>query len=276
MLERESGIPLLERTGRTVRLTDAGRIAVRHAAALLDAMDAAEAELAALKAGRPAGTVRVGAFQSAFLQLVAPAIAATAADHHDIRVEAAEVEVEDAVAALRLGQFDLLVGEEYEGHPHPIRVDLLREPLIHEQVRVVLPREHPLATRAQVPLDALHDASWAGTQPGTAHREMLVWACRRLGGFEPDVRYSSDDFLIQLELVRTTGACAQLPDLVLANGAPGVAVRPVAGRGMGRSVFVLTRGARTPAVDLVAAALRDVACAEPDARAGGAHGPATA
>jgi DNA-binding transcriptional LysR family regulator len=255
-LEREAGLPLLERAGRTLRLTDAGRAAVRHAAVLLDAMEAAEAELAALGAGHPAGTVRVGAFQSAFLQLVAPAVAAVLRAHPGIRVEAAEVEVTDALPALRLGHLDVLVGEEYAGEPQPVHADLRREPLLDEQVRVVLPLGHPLAAGGEVPLDALRDVAWAGTQPGTAHRAMLVRTCRRLGGFEPDIRYSSDDVLIQLELVRTTGACALLPELVFAPGAPGVLTRPLAGPGVARSVFVLTRRARTPAVEQVTRALR--------------------
>src|SRR5918996_333388 len=78
VLEREAGAKLLERTGRNVRLTDAGRVLVRHAATLLDGMEAAEAEVAAIAAGRPAGVVRLSAFQSAFLRLVAPAIATLA------------------------------------------------------------------------------------------------------------------------------------------------------------------------------------------------------
>src|SRR5919112_1944725 len=45
VLEREAGVALLERSGRTVRLTDAGRVLVRHAAALLDGVEAAEAEV---------------------------------------------------------------------------------------------------------------------------------------------------------------------------------------------------------------------------------------
>ena len=259
VLEREAGTALLERAGRGVRLTEAGRVLVRHAHALLDGVEAAEAELAALAAGRPAGAVRVASFQSAFLRIVAPAMATLARTHPDVRVEATEVEVELAVPALRLQQLDAVVGDEYEGHPRPIDADLAREPLLHEQVRLVLPATHPLARRRRVPLARLAGADWAATQPGTGHREMLIRACRRLGGFEPDLRHASDDFLILLELVRTTGACALLPDLVLAHGAPGVAVRTPAEGAIGREVFLITRRARTPAVAAVAAALRAAA-----------------
>ena len=84
-------------------------------------------------------------------------------------------------------------------------------------------------------------------------------AVRQLGGFEPDLRYSSDDFLILLELVRTAGAAALLPDLVLASGAAGVATRRPAEGAIRREVFLLTRRSRTPAVAAVADALRAAA-----------------
>jgi DNA-binding transcriptional LysR family regulator len=259
VLEREAGAKLLERTGRNVRLTDAGRVLVRHAASLLDGMEAAEAELAEVAAGRPAGVVRVSAFQSAFLRIVAPAVATVARSHPDVRVEAAEVEVEEGVPALRLQQLDIVVGDEYEGQPRPVEADLRREPLVREEVRLVMPASHALARRRRVPMARLADADWAACQPGTGHCEMQIRACRQLGGFEPDLRYASDDFLILLELVRTTGACALLPDLVLGYGAPGVAVRALAEGTIGREVFLLTRATRTPAVAAVAAALKAAA-----------------
>jgi DNA-binding transcriptional LysR family regulator len=169
------------------------------------------------------------------------------------------------VPALRLQQLDAVVGDEYEGLPRAVHADLTRESLIHEQVRLVLPASHPLARRRKVPIAELADAEWAACQPGTGHREMQIRACRRLGGFEPDLRHASDDFLILLELVRTTGACALLPDLVLGHGAPGVAVRSLAEGTIGREVFLITRASRTPAVAAVAEGLT---AASRDARAG--------
>lgn len=257
VLEREAGTPLLERVGRNVRLTAAGHVLVRHAAILLEGVEAAEAELASVAAGRVAGVVRIASFQSAFLRIVAPAVRALAVTHPNIRVEATEGEVEQAVPALRLQQLDLVVGDEYDGLPRPVHADLQREPLLRERIRVVLPEDHPEAKADRVQISHLADIPWAACQPGTGHREMQVRVCREYGGFEPDLRYSSDDFLILLELVRTTGAAALLPDLVLRHGTPGVVVRRPAEADVGRAVYLLTRRARTPPVDAVAAALRD-------------------
>jgi len=262
VLEREAGTPLLERVGRNVRLTAAGQVLVRHAATLLAEVEAAEAELAAVAAGRVAGVVRIASFQSAFLRIVAPAVRALAVSHPDIRVEVTEGEVEQAVPALRLQQLDVVVGDEYDGLPRPVHADLQREPLLRECVRVVLPEDHPEANAERVKVSRLAEIPWAACQPGTGHREMHVRVCREYGGFEPDLRYSSDDFLILLELVRTTGAAALLPDLVLRHGTPGIVVRRPAEADVGRAVYLLTRRARTPPVAAVAAALQASAAKE--------------
>ena len=60
MLEREAGVPLLERAGRGVRLTDAALVLVTHAEALLERAAVAEAELAAAS-GAVAGRARIAA-----------------------------------------------------------------------------------------------------------------------------------------------------------------------------------------------------------------------
>jgi len=259
VLEREAGAPLLERVGRNVRLTDAGQVLVRHAATLLDGVEAAEAELADVAAGKVAGIVRVAAFQSAFLRIVAPTVRDLDINQPGIRVEGRESEVEEAVPALRLQHLDVVIGDEYDDQPRPIHADLFRDHLVHEPVRLVMPERHRLASRRKVSLQELASQAWAACNPGTGHREMQIRISRQLGGFEPDLRYSSDDFLILLELVRTTGACALLPDLVLGYDAPGVVVRDLTEGSIGREVFLLTRRNRTPAVDAVTDALKQQA-----------------
>jgi DNA-binding transcriptional LysR family regulator len=259
VLEREVGARLLERVGRRVRLTDAGHVLVRHADILLEGAEAAEAEVAAVAAGRLTGTVRVAAFQSAFLRIVAPAIRALAEQRPGIRVEATETEVELAAPALRLHQLDVLVGDEYEGQPRALHAEFQRETVMRERINIVLPADHPQASAKRIGLDELVGLPWAACQPGTGHYEMHLRACRQIGRFEPDVRYTSDDFTILLDLVRTTGAGALLPDLVVGFDPPGVVVRPFKSGGVGREVFLLTRQSRTPTVEAVAGILMSVA-----------------
>src|SRR6187455_1817565 len=79
MLERETGVRLLERVGRGVRLTDPALVLVEHADALLERAAQAEADLAAA-AGTVAGRARIAAFESVALGIALPAIEALGGD----------------------------------------------------------------------------------------------------------------------------------------------------------------------------------------------------
>jgi DNA-binding transcriptional LysR family regulator len=258
VLEREAGVALTERVGRGLRLTEAGHVLAAHAATLLAAAEEAEADLA--RAGRAvAGTVRIAAFQTAMLHLVIPAAAAVQREHPDLRIEVVEAEVEEALPALRHQRLDLLIGDEYDGLPRERHADLHRERLLREQVRVILPAAHPAARARRRPaLSALADAVWSSARVGSGHHAMVLNACRTLGGFEPDLRHTSNDLLILLELVRTAGAIALLPDLVQTAGDVSVRARTPAEGAIHRDVYALTRrtGGTRPALVAVREALR--------------------
>src|ERR687884_1062640 len=99
MLEREAGVPLLERAGRGVRLTDAALVLVEHAEALLERAALAEADLAAA-AGTVAGRARIAGFQSVALRIAIPAMGRLARDAPRLRCEFFEAEPEHALPAL--------------------------------------------------------------------------------------------------------------------------------------------------------------------------------
>ena len=79
ILETEAGVPLLERIGRQVRLTDAGEMLVRHADTITAAITAAESELAATQR-EIAGTLRVAAIPTA-ARAILPAVASPGSDY---------------------------------------------------------------------------------------------------------------------------------------------------------------------------------------------------
>src|ERR671931_355607 len=71
-LEAETGAQLLQRAGRGIRLTQAGRLLADRAAEIIGRIDAADAELSA-HVGLTAGRVRLAGFASAIGSLVVPA-----------------------------------------------------------------------------------------------------------------------------------------------------------------------------------------------------------
>jgi DNA-binding transcriptional LysR family regulator len=260
VLEKEVGARLLEKAGRGVRLTDAGRLLAQHARVLLTAAEAASADLAAL-AGEVRGTVRAGGLQSAARRMLVPAVARMMVEHPQVRTEVSEIELEQALPGLRLGAVDLVISDEYDGHPRPRPAGLRFAPLHEEPLKLVLPPEHPLTERGgPIALSMLREEIWVASAVGTGHHDMVVGSCRSIGGYEPDVRHRSSDADVQLELVRTTGAVALLPALTLPAADPALAIRDVAEAKLGRRLVVVLRdGPAAPALAAFLAVVTDQA-----------------
>ena len=260
LLEKEVGARLLEKAGRGVRLTEAGRLLARHARVLLAAAEAAEADLAGLS-GEIRGTVRAGGLQSAARRLLIPAVARMRAEHPRVRPEIFELELEQAMPGLRLGAVDLVIGDEYEGHPRPRPAGLRFATLLEEPLKLVLPAAHPLAAAGgPVAIAALRPDVWTASAEGTGHHAMVVGTCRALGRYEPDLRHRSNDADVQLELVRIGAAVALLPPVSLPPGDPAVAVRDIAEATLRRRLFAVTRdGPPAPALTAFLTAVTDQA-----------------
>lgn len=256
VLEREAGVPLLERAGRGVRLTDPALVLVGHAQALLARAELAEAELAAA-GGRVAGRARIAAFQSVALKVAVPALRALGAEEPDLRCELVESEPEASLPALALGDLDLVLADEWQHQPHPRPAGVDRHDLHEDPVHLVLPEGHPAAAADPVAVEALADAPWVTGHPRTGWAEMIERTCRRLGRFEPVIRHRVNDSVIGLELVAQGMAVTLLPRFVdLAR--PGIAVRAMAGAPIHRTIYAATRtaDAERPSVVALLAAVR--------------------
>jgi DNA-binding transcriptional LysR family regulator len=261
LLEKEAGVPLLERVGRNVRLTAAAQTLVGHTDVLLARMEEAAADLEAT-AEQITGTVRVAAIQSAGLYLLAPALRRLGRDHPALRVEVIDAEPETSLPSLALGTLDMVLADQYPFLPRPPDDRLDLEPLLEEQFHIVLPAGHALAGDGRpVELASLRAEPWAIGKDDSAYAELTIRACRALGGFEPDVRHHSNDLLMLLALVANGQAVTLLPDLVGADREPSVVTRDVAEARLTRTVFgAIRRGsARRPALNALRAALRDTA-----------------
>ena len=264
MLEREAGVPLLERAGRGVRLTDPALVLVDHADALLERAALAEADLAAA-AGNVTGRGRIASFQSASQHLAIPAISALAREAPRLRCELIEAEPEQALPALALGDLDLVLADEWQHQPWRLSADLERHELLRDPVNLILPARHPAARRHKyaVPLAELADEAWVTSHPGMAWEGMTQRTCREQGRFDPDIRHRMNDATVGLALVARGLAVALLPDLVLPGRHPGVAVRPIAGGSVSRAIFAVTRAtdAARPSTQAMVAAMREAAAA---------------
>ncbi|MEU9332099.1 LysR family transcriptional regulator [Streptomyces sp. NPDC048290] len=248
-LESSVGTPLLVRSGREMRLTQAGEALVRHASGILAGLTAAEEEVAAI-AGLRAGRVRLVSFPSGSSALVPTALAALRAAHPGTRVSLEEAEPPRSVELLREGDCDLALAFRYEGARGTGGVgdagdewdDLVVRPLLRDRLVALVPERHPLARAASVAIGELAGEPWIAGCPRC--RGQLVEVCEG-AGFTPRIDFATDDYPAVVGLVGAGLGVAVLPQLAVES------VRP--------------RGARTvtlePAVrrEIVALTLPDLA-----------------
>jgi DNA-binding transcriptional LysR family regulator len=259
-LERDAGVPLLERVGRGVQLTEAGRRLVIHADAVLARLEAAEADLERAS-GRVSGRVRIASFQTAAHALVVPALGPIEERHPELECELVQAEAEDALPALRLGDADLVIAEEYDHAPRQRDPALDYRDLCRDELVFAVPARHPAAERETVAFADLRGEAWAGGELGTAWNDMIVRACRSIGGYEPDIRHHVDDVRLILGLVAARGAVALVPLMGWHGEIEGVVLRRPADMALDRRIFTAVRrgtGER-PAVRAVVEALAEQA-----------------
>ncbi len=252
-LEAEFGLTLVDRSTRPVRLTPAGERLRGHAVAVLGRVTEAEDELRAL-AGLQTGTLRLGAFLTAWTSFVPPAVARFEAEAPGVEIEVEQAETEDALRRLRAGDLDLVV-VYYNApikQPPASERGLAWRHLGDDPYRLVLPADHPLARKRRMRVEDLAHERFNGpvrTGSGAQYHAMLEHFCDE-GGFVPDIAYTVNDVTVGRALV-TAGLCVGvMPELTIPQPRPDVAVRPLPGtRGTHRTVFALwLPNRRVPAV----------------------------
>jgi DNA-binding transcriptional LysR family regulator len=251
-LEREVGVRLLDREPGGLRLTAEGAILLEHADAVAERLALADAQLAAAAAGYRA-RLRVGAFPTALASMLPAAIDRVRVDHPEIEV-AVEEGGADLAARVRSGELHLAVAFQDSAVAREEPAGLERRDLMCERFMVALSRDHPLAGKAEVALAELRDDGWTAAVPDG----LIVTACRA-AGFEPNlVSLTRDQLAIRALIAR--GLAVTLAPQLLADAFADLALRPIAGRGPTRDVYLLLPpGGRHPLVAPTIAALEALA-----------------
>jgi DNA-binding transcriptional LysR family regulator len=275
-LEREVGMILTERAGRGVSLTPAALILVTHTDVLLARLDAAEADLAALR-DQIAGRVALAAFPSAAASLVPAAWAALADSAPQVQLDLTEMEPEESLPAVLRGETDVAVAHEYDLLPRPLDPLFERRELLDDPVVLAIPADGTLSLAADgpVPLAALAGQPFLAPRQGTSCAEMIQRACAR-AGFAPRVVARASDFGVLLSLIAAGAGVTLVPGLAARQVPPRVRLVPPA-EPVTRRIFTVSRrgGDRKPAVRVVLDALSAAAlpaealsAAAPSAEAG--------
>jgi DNA-binding transcriptional LysR family regulator len=252
-LEREAGVRLLARTGRSVTLTVAGRILVRHGRVVLDELERAGASLAAVAQGL-SGPLRIGAFPTAVRALLPAALVALGRAHPGLELMVTELDLAGVPGALGDRRIDVGLINDYDLVPAGPDPGLDDVPLHDEPVYLAVPQ-------AWVPdgsgggLGRLREAPWILATPGTVCHAVTVQLCRA-AGFSPRGRHHADDFTTVLSLVAAGLGASVVPAMAVAGAAAGVRLEALPTRRRTRVAYRKGAGGH-PAVAAFVAAIRE-------------------
>ena len=213
-LEAALGVALVERSGRHLVLTDAGRVMAEHAAELL------AAEARAVSATRSAhdtvaGPLVVGTWGSSAATLLAPIVQRMSAAFPDVSISSREVDLDSATASVRYGEVDVAFGLDYPdaAMPRDKSIQLVRLQPEKFAVAVATGSIHDPNTakttahetsdsaepRAYVEIQVLSDMDWILPPETSRYGRAIRSGFRRLG-LEPQVVHEVTDTVASLQL----------------------------------------------------------------------------
>lgn len=222
-LERQAGVALLERAGRGVRPTAAGRLLTEHAAVISRQLADAETALADLRAGRT-GRLVVRYFASAGAALMSPALARLRRAHPGVQVDLKLTDAQDPLPEVEQGHADLaiVVGPRQQVGDGVRLVHLLDDPY-----RAVLPKGHRLAGRRVLDLADLAEDPWVANEwPAGPCLQVVLDACAA-AGFSPSFAVETQDYATAQGLVAANLGVSLVPQTGLGSRPAGVVVRRI-------------------------------------------------
>lgn len=220
-LERETGSALVEKDGRGLRLTEAGRVLVRHAAAVLAAVEQAEAALAAHR-DTVTGRLVIAAFPTACRSLAPVALSRLLGEH--VGLEPALRECGNAISLdlVARGEADVAVIDDWPEAPVALPPGVSHVDLGPDVADLVVPAGHRLATGGPVRLADVVGERWVAATPGSICHE---WLTRVLPSVRP--AFHVDEFETQMTLIASGLGVGVVPRLARTRLPAGVAVVPV-------------------------------------------------
>lgn len=210
-LERQSRTPMLERVGRTVILTERGRLLAERGTLLLAELEQVE-NLAVGGAEELRGALRLATFSTASRGIVAPLLARLRVSAPDLNVTVVEIEPREGVTLIERGGADLALVHDWNALPLEVPVTVEQHELLLDEADVLLPWDHRLALRDTVtPMDLMGE-TWVATPPGTICHEWLVHMFA-IHGERPDMRYFDGSYSTHVAMVEHGVAVALVPRL---------------------------------------------------------------
>ncbi len=240
-LERDLGVQLLERNGRRVSLTDAGRLVLREARATME--QAARARLVAQRAqAGEVGELRIGLFPSAPLSAAfADATGAFRRECPDVTLTLRDQPTPEQIDQLLRGRLEF--GFLRSPGPPKLPPELEAMEVVREPLCVVLAPDHPLAAgRGPLPVAALAGESFVffARTVGSSLNDQLHAICME-AGFVPRITQEATANSVILGLVSAGLGISVLPAVLCALRPGRVRIRRLAARGATTAIWLAWR-----------------------------------
>ncbi|WP_322490093.1 LysR family transcriptional regulator [Chloroflexus sp.] len=236
-LERELGITLFDRVGRSLRLTEAGEALLPYARAILAQVEEARAAMAE-RVGLKAGRVSIGAPPTVGAHLLPPLLAAFHQRYPGITLRLHEAGIQSLLDLLEAGLTDLAVVAL------PVSDELLTvKPLLNEPLVLIVSPTHPLAGRSEVTMAELRNERWILSPASYELREATLKACRE-AGFTPQTVMEGGETETLVRFVAAGLGIALVPALAVA-GFHNVVSLTIHDQSLTRSLGLVWRSDRT-------------------------------
>lgn len=165
-LERQTGVPLLDRAGRATTLTAAGEALFARARELFAVEQSAEEELRALR-GLNGGVLRVGASTTVATYLLFPYLARFRQANPYVELRVSSANTRAIARALLERRLDIALVEGPVQHP---QIDVV--PWRDDELVVIAPPSHRFASKRSIQLRELSDEPLIVREPGSGTRKV--------------------------------------------------------------------------------------------------------
>ena len=210
-LEKHFGVPVLEKFGRGIMLTEHGRRLADQGASILADVELLESGVQG-SGGKPVGAVRISAHSTACRGLVAPMLAELAVLGSAVKVTFVEHDPWDSINLVATGQVDLAVVHNWNTVPLRIPNHIETLELSLDVADVLLHRDHRLARRRKLTPKDLVSERWVSTMAGSICHDWLLRMFADIG-VDPDIPFYDSEFATHIALVEQGVAVGLLPRL---------------------------------------------------------------
>lgn len=166
-LERQLHVKLLDRSGRSIKMTDAGRTLYERASELFGIERVAEQELRELR-GLKRGVLRIGASTTIATYLLPPVLGRFHMRYPRVRIQTTSANTRAVLRMLLAFRVDVALVEGPVSHPR-VEVRAWRE----DELVVIAAPDHPLCSREQIDVATLAEQTFLVREPGSGTREVI-------------------------------------------------------------------------------------------------------